>query len=98
MSSLFPPSNDKPITVHLARTGRTVIVDPGVSILDALLMEGIDVPSSCLQGVCGTCETAVIAGVPEHRDEILTSAERAANKTMMICCSRASTETLTLDL
>lgn len=89
---------DQPITVHLAKEGRSIVVDAGVSILDALLMEGIDLPSSCLQGVCGTCETKVIAGEVDHRDQILTDAERAANTTMMICCSRAKTDSLTLDI
>ncbi|MEQ1805405.1 MAG: 2Fe-2S iron-sulfur cluster binding domain-containing protein [Burkholderiaceae bacterium] len=89
---------DQPLVVHLAKTGQRLEVDAQTSILEALLTVGIDVPSSCQQGVCGTCETRVIAGMPEHRDMILSDAERAANNIMMICCSRALSAELTLDL
>ncbi len=89
---------DQPLVVHLARTGLRLEVDAQTSILEALLTAGIDAPSSCQQGVCGTCETRVIAGMPEHRDMILSDAERAANNIMMICCSRALSAELTLDL
>lgn len=89
---------DQPFVVQLARTGQRLEVDAQTSILEALLIAGIDVPSSCQQGVCGTCETRVIAGIPEHRDMILSDAERAANNIMMICCSRAVSAELTLDL
>ena len=90
--------SDRPIVVLLAKTGQRLEVDVQTSILEALLLAGIDVPSSCQQGVCGTCETRVIAGIPEHRDMILSDAERAANNIMMICCSRALSAELTLDL
>ena len=89
---------NQPITVHCAKSGLTVEVGPDDSILDALAMEGISTASSCLQGVCGTCETRVLAGTPEHRDQLLTEEERASNATMMICCSRALTPELTLDI
>ncbi len=89
---------DLPFVVHLAKSGQRLEVDAQTSILEALLTAGIDVPSSCQQGVCGTCETRVIAGTPEHRDMILSDAERAANNIMMICCSRALSAELTLDL
>ncbi len=89
---------DHPFVVHLAKTGQRIEVDVQTSILEALLTAGVDVPSSCQQGVCGTCETRVIAGTPEHRDMILSDAERAANNIMMICCSRALSAELTLDL
>jgi tetrachlorobenzoquinone reductase len=90
--------SDRPIRVILAKTGRSVDIDAGVSILDALLMEGLTLPNSCLQGICGTCETRVVAGVPDHRDCVLSDDERASNTCMMICCSRAVGEELTLDL
>jgi ferredoxin len=89
---------DQPLIVHLAKTGQRLEVDAQTSILEALLIAGIDVPSSCQQGVCGTCETRVIEGTPEHRDMILSDAERAANSIMMICVSRALSAELTLDL
>jgi ferredoxin len=89
---------DRPILVHLARRGISIDIAAEDSILDTLLFEGIDVPSSCQQGICGTCETRVLAGTPEHRDSLLSSQERKSNTTMMICCSRAITDELTLDL
>lgn len=84
--------------VVLARSGRTVAVPAGKTILDALADAGIPVRHSCLEGVCGTCETTVIEGIPDHRDMVLSPQERASNRTIMICCSRAKGERLVLDL
>jgi tetrachlorobenzoquinone reductase len=92
------PATEGGFTVVLARSGRRVPVPPGSSIIDALFKAGLDVPHSCLEGVCGTCETKVIAGTPDHRDLVLSDAERAAGKTMMICCSGSKSDTLVLDL
>ncbi|MFI6784547.1 PDR/VanB family oxidoreductase [Micromonospora sp. NPDC050276] len=86
------------IEVELALSGRTVTVPPGVSILQAVEEAGVQVLSSCREGTCGTCETSVLAGVPEHRDSLLTAQERAAGDTMMICVSRARTPRLVLEL
>jgi ferredoxin-NADP reductase len=85
-------------TVVLARTGKSFVIAPGKTILETLQDAGLDVASSCLEGVCGTCETKVLEGVPDHRDVVLTEAERQANKTMMICCSGSKSEKLVLDL
>ena len=82
----------------LARSDRTFEIGPGRSILEVLLEAGMDVPHSCTQGVCGACETKVLAGVPDHRDAVLSPQEIAACKTMMICCSGAKTKELVLDL
>ncbi|MEV8612923.1 PDR/VanB family oxidoreductase [Amycolatopsis sp. NPDC051373] len=84
--------------VRSARSGirRTVRADQ--SILAALRDAGIQQISQCEEGVCGTCETTVLEGIPEHRDMLLTDEERAENTTMMICVSRAKTTHLTLDL
>jgi vanillate O-demethylase ferredoxin subunit len=84
--------------VELRRSGMTLTVPPDRSILQVLRDHGLDVPSSCEEGVCGTCETRVLAGEPEHRDMLLSPAERAANSTMMICISRARSGRLVLDL
>ena len=84
--------------VELRRSNREIAVPPGKSILDMLREAGVDVTTSCEEGVCGACETAVISGVPDHRDMILTASERAASKTMMICCSGSKSERLVLDL
>ncbi|WP_341481304.1 PDR/VanB family oxidoreductase [Variovorax terrae] len=84
--------------VELARSARVVVVPGGKSILDTLKEAGIDVASSCEQGICGACETRVLAGTVDHQDSILSPAEQAANDTMMICCSRSQGERLVLDL
>lgn len=93
-----PRADDRTLTVRLARTGATVIVASDQTILDALMASGLQAPHSCLQGVCGACETRVIEGTPDHRDLVLSPAERARGETMMICCSRALTPELVLDL
>ncbi|MGW5558095.1 PDR/VanB family oxidoreductase [Micromonospora sp. NPDC003944] len=86
------------IEVALTLSGRTVTVPPGTSILEAVEEAGVQVLSSCREGTCGTCETPVLAGVPEHHDSLLTAQERAAGDTMMICVSRARTPRLVLEL
>jgi ferredoxin-NADP reductase len=84
--------------VVLARTGRSLQVGSGESILDVLLREGIDVDCSCREGVCGSCEQRVLQGVPAHRDAVLTAEERRLGTHMMVCVSRAATPSITLDL
>ncbi len=93
-----PTGQDSAIEVELRRTGKRVSVPPGSSILKAVRGILPTYPSSCEEGYCGTCEARVLAGVPEHRDSVLSSEERAANDCMMICVSRATTPTLALDL
>jgi ferredoxin-NADP reductase len=93
-----PAATEGGFNVVLKRSNKTVFVPEGKTILDALLDAGLDVPFSCMEGVCGTCETKVLSGVPDHRDLILTESERQANNTMMICCSGAKTPELVLDL
>lgn len=85
-------------TVELARSKKTITITPDKSILDTLLAAGIDVDHSCCEGVCGSCETKVLAGIPDHRDSILSAKERAANKSMMICVGGCKSASLTLDL
>jgi ferredoxin-NADP reductase len=84
--------------VVLRRSGRTVQVPAGTSVLTALQGAGVAVLDSCREGTCGTCETAVLAGRPDHRDSVLDEAERAAGTTMMVCVSRSLTPVLELDL
>jgi ferredoxin-NADP reductase len=84
--------------VEARRSGLRVTVDSGCSILEMLEQAGIPVPSSCLEGVCGTCETTIIDGEAEHRDSILSPDEQEANETMMVCVSRSKTPSLVLDL
>ncbi len=86
------------LVIRLAKSGREVVVPDGLSILDALEEAGLDPPSSCRGGSCGTCETTVLEGDVEHRDSILSAAERRESKTMMICCSLSRGTLLVLDL
>jgi ferredoxin len=84
--------------VECKRTGLTVTVPADGSILATLEQAGVPVSGSCLEGVCGTCETAVISGEPDHRDAVLSPEERAANETMLICVSRSCGRRLVLDI
>ena len=84
--------------VELARSGRTLTVAPDVSVLDAVRDAGVEVLYSCTEGTCGTCETDVLDGEPDHRDSVLTEDERAAGETMLICVSRCRGKRLVLDL
>ena len=84
--------------VLAARSGRRVEVPPDCSIAAALVRAGVDVPLSCEQGVCGMCMTRVIDGIPDHRDDVLSEAERASNGVILPCVSRAKSALLTLDL
>ena len=92
------PVRDTPFEVRLARSGTAVTVTPEVTVLDAVRAAGAQVLSSCQQGTCGTCETDVVQGVPDHRDSILGDAERAAGDCMFICVSRSCSDRLVLDL
>jgi|SRR5579871_1982021 len=85
-------------TVELARSKRAISVAPDQTLLEALRAAGITIKTSCQQGICGTCETRVLSGTPDHRDMILSDDEKAANDTMMVCCSGSLGPTLVLDL
>jgi ferredoxin-NADP reductase len=80
------------------RSGVTVEVSEDVSILDALEDADIPIMSSCLEGICGTCEATVLEGTPDHRDSMLTEAERASGNKILTCVSRSRSEKLVLDL
>lgn len=84
--------------VQLAKSGLTLDVPPGKSILDVVSDAGIDVQTSCREGICGSCETRIISGIADHRDSLLSDSERLENKSMMICCSGAKSPLLVLDL
>jgi ferredoxin-NADP reductase len=92
------PIRSMAFEVELARSGGTVTVTPDTSVLEAVRAAGVAVLSSCRAGTCGTCETAVLAGVADHRDSILTDAERAEQSRMFVCVSRACSDRLVLDL
>jgi ferredoxin-NADP reductase len=84
--------------LRLARQGRELRVLPHQSVLDVLEQAGIAVPSSCRDGICGTCETLVLDGEPDHRDCVLSDGERLRGDRMLVCVSRCKGDTLTLDL
>ncbi|MCU4119047.1 PDR/VanB family oxidoreductase [Variovorax sp. N23] len=84
--------------IKLARSGRTVAVGHEESAVQALAAAGVHVPTSCEQGVCGTCLTRVLDGEPDHRDLFLSPEEQMRNDQFLPCCSRAKTACLTLDL
>jgi vanillate O-demethylase ferredoxin subunit len=92
------PAKGGGFTVVLAKSGIELVIPAGKTILDTVLDAGIDAAYSCMEGVCGTCETRVLEGIPEHRDLVLTKAEQATNRTMMICCSGCKSDRLVLEL
>ena len=84
--------------VALARSGVTLSVPSGKTILEVLVENGVAMPSSCEQGACGTCVATVIDGVPDHHDVHLNATEHAAGDRIMTCVSRAKSDRLVLDL
>lgn len=89
---------DHPFEVELSLTGTTFVVQPGESILDRVVAAGVPAPSSCRGGTCGTCETFVVEGEPDHRDAVLNAREREESEVMMICVSRCKGARLVLEL
>jgi ferredoxin len=87
-----------PLQVVCETAGTVLQVPAGTSILQAVREAGLDVTAPCADGLCGTCETRVLEGCPDHRDALLTAEERASGDTMLICVSRARTPRLVLDL
>ncbi len=87
-----------PFTVFAARSQLTFEVRPGESIADKMIALGIPVRMSCQSGVCGTCITKVIDGMPDHRDHVQTASEKAGNRSITVCCSRSKTRRLVLDI
>lgn len=85
-------------TVELSQSGQIFSIEKGKTILQTLLDNGIEVDYGCEAGVCGTCETRLISGIPDHRDEVLTDAQKESNSLIMICCSGAKSEKLVLDI
>jgi vanillate O-demethylase ferredoxin subunit len=91
-------AGDKPIEVVLAQSGRTLTVPANQTILDCLIEHGCDPLFDCKRGECGVCSAAVIEGEVDHRDYFLSDAEKASNKVVQICVSRARGSKLVLDL
>ena len=91
-------ASDATFTVKIASSGQEIQVGADQTVVQALHKAGLYVPIACEQGVCGTCLTRVVSGVPDHKDMYLTPEEQAANDQFMPCCSRAKTAVLVLDL
>jgi len=91
-------SADGPFEIEIRRSGEVIQVAADESAADALRDRGIAIAVSCEQGVCGTCVTRMLAGVPDHRDRYLTDTEQEQNDCFTPCCSRARTPRLVLDL
>ncbi len=89
---------DVAFEVQLASTGEIFQIPADESITSALDRQGVFIPVSCEEGICGTCLTGITEGVPDHRDTYLTDEEHAANDQFTPCCSRARTPRLILDL
>jgi ferredoxin-NADP reductase len=97
-NAVIATDTDQPFEVELAVTGTTLHVGADQRLIDVVRTVVPQVPFSCEEGYCGSCETGVLAGIPLHRDSVLTDEERACNDTMMICVGRAKCPKLTLDI
>lgn len=97
-STVSTQASDRAFEVRLARTGRVIGIGAQESVSQALMREGIQLPTSCEQGVCGTCVTTLLAGEPDHRDFFLTPSERSEGKLFVPCASRAHSKQIVLDL
>jgi len=93
-----PKGEEHAFELKLASSGRLLAVPQGVSIVEVLAGAGIQIDTSCREGICGTCVVPVLEGEPDHRDHCLSKKEKAANDQICCCVSRSRTATLVLDL
>ncbi len=93
-----PATQDRVFELVLQRSGVRCMVQPGQSIVAAAAAAGVAIGTSCGEGFCGSCQTGVLEGVPDHRDSVLTEKERAGNQCLMPCVSRCRGERLVLDI
>ena len=108
VSKAFRPAGGGPpnqvlkgVTLHVPKSCLYGLIGPGASgksILQVLRENGVSVASDCEAGNCGTCLTGLLEGEADHRDEVLGPEERAANRRIAVCCSRAKSKQLVLDL
>ena len=96
--AVIDTGGDGAFEVQIASTGAVIPVPADESVTMALARHGIEVGTSCEQGVCGTCVVRVLEGTPEHRDMYFTDDERAKNDQFTPCCSRSCSARLVLDL
>lgn len=90
--------DDGSFEVKLASSGKIIMIPVGIPIVDILAREGIDIDTSCREGICGTCVVPLLEGEPDHRDNCLSKKEKAANDQICTCVSRARSKLLVLDL
>jgi ferredoxin len=91
-------TGDTPFEVVLNSSGESYLVPPDKTILEVLIEAGIDPIHDCTRGECGICQVAVVEGIPDHRDFVLSDTEKASGKVMQICISRSKTPRLVIDL
>lgn len=96
--TVLDPARERAFTVELADSGLTLTVPPDRTLLQCLRAAGIDLPSDCEEGLCGTCEVGVASGAIDHRDRALGAAEKARGDRMLACCSRAAGDRLVLKI
>ena len=89
---------DRDFVVELRQSGTTVVVPANCSLGQVLRDIGASVVFACQEGRCGSCQTTVLSGIPDHRDEVLSEEERERGDVMMVCVGRAKSERLVLDL
>jgi vanillate O-demethylase ferredoxin subunit len=91
-------ASDATFEVRIASSGKIFQIPADKSVIDVLTSNGVDIPFSCESGVCGTCLTGLLEGIPDHRDTYLTDAEREVNNQFTPCCSRAKSPLLVLNI
>lgn len=97
-SATIDDSANKAFTIKTTKSKLELVVPPDKSIARVLKDNGVSIPVACEEGVCGTCLTAVVEGIPDHRDLFQTDEEKEENSYMTVCCSRAKTAVLVLDI
>ena len=97
-AEIVKSDDDESFEVQLASSGKVVTVGRDETVVQALSAIGVEIATSCEQGVCGTCLTRILEGEPDHKDMYLTPEEQAANDQFTACCSRAKSKRLVLDL
>lgn len=95
---LGEPVRSDSFEIELTVSDVVLTVPPDRSIMQVMEDNGIPVVASCMEGTCGSCETVVLGGTPDHRDSILSPAEQEASETMMVCVSRSVSPRLTLEI
>ncbi|SFX32222.1 PDR/VanB family oxidoreductase [Marinospirillum alkaliphilum] len=98
VGSTVDSGTDDCFEVQLARSGINLTIPADRSVAEVLIDHDVDLLTSCEQGICGTCITRVLDGIPEHRDRYLTEEEKATNDCFTPCCSRSRSRVLVLDL